>query len=251
MAGCTSNSTRKGLCGKHGSGKRGVRAWAIGDEVLGYYRGERTLKYPGVIAKRNANGSYRIQFDDGDVDTAVKNEDIFVKGGADRSLAATAALRGGVPGASVAAPTGVAAASKKGGAAGGAKIGQPLSRILAAAKKHTADAKQSGVAGAARAVGGGGGGGGGGGAAVAAPRASTRRRLLHPAVDKIDGWRENYDDDGYGFEEFRTHWTAKSGNPQTEWRTKKEIQDDYEKGAGSDVLKMMWRVLQANGVDES
>ena len=248
VLGCPTASARKGLCRQHGSGKRGVHGWAIGDEVVGYYRGERTIKHPGVIAKRNANGSYKIQFDDGDVDTAVKNEHIFVKGCADRPPAATAAFRGGVPGASVAAPTGVAAASKKGGPAGGAKIGRPLSRILAATKQHTADANQSSVAGASRAVGGG-GGGGGGGAAVTAPKASIRR-FLHPAVDKIDGWRKNYDDDGYGVEEFRTHWTAESGNPQTEWRTKKEIQDDYEKSAGSDVLEMMWRVLQANRADE-
>ena len=67
----------------------GAISWAIGDEVLGYYRGERTAKYPGVITMRNANGSYGIKFDDGDVATSVQSKDIFSKEGAGLIPAAT------------------------------------------------------------------------------------------------------------------------------------------------------------------
>ena len=267
--------------------KRGGDVLVIGDEVRAYYRGHNAAKYPGVIKKINANGSYVINFDDGDVDKSVKMEHIWMKG-AGISVAATAARRKRESGASAAAPVGATSASKRKAPAGSANAvgtARPLSSNPAAAKKRKAVVKQSSGSGAGGAGAGMGaaigkqssvaatgavgadddddGEAAGGGAAAAAAAAaahdvttngtgsSSRRRFLHPAVEKIDGWRENVDDHGYGFEEFRTHWTAKSGNHQKEWRTKTELQNDYEKGTGKDVMDMIWSVLQTDEVDES
>ena len=68
-------------------GLHGVRVWAIGDKVRGYYHGERKIKYPGVITKINANGSCMIRFDtDGNVETPVEKDDIFEEGSGGRQM---------------------------------------------------------------------------------------------------------------------------------------------------------------------
>ena len=63
--------------------------------------------------------------------------------------------------------------------------------------------------------------------ATAAP-SHARSRARHPVVTKLDGWRITHNQDGFGVEEFLTHWTARSGNLQAEWRTKDELVNDYE-----------------------
>ena len=46
--------------------------FAVGDDVKACYRGQTTQKFPGQIAKVNADNTYAVHFADGDVDLAVK-----------------------------------------------------------------------------------------------------------------------------------------------------------------------------------
>ena len=50
---------------------------AVGDEVSAY---SGFVLAQGVVSKINSNGTYSIQFDDGDMDLSVKGKDIIVKG---------------------------------------------------------------------------------------------------------------------------------------------------------------------------
>ena len=82
--------------------------------------------------------------------------------------------------------------------------------------------------------------------ATAAP-SHARSRARHPVVTKLDGWRITHNQDGFGVEEFLTHWTARSGNLQAEWRTKDELVNDYE-GDVKDKDAMRLAALQLPSV---
>ena len=60
-----------------------------GDRVVAHFKGAKTRKYPGVVNRINADGTFDISFDDGDRDNAVKAEHVFL--GATRGKSAAAA----------------------------------------------------------------------------------------------------------------------------------------------------------------
>eukprot|EP00466_Bigelowiella_natans_P011210 jgi/Bigna1/87244/estExt_fgenesh1_pg.C_180068 len=53
--------------------------FSAGDRVKAYWMGFPRKKYPGVIKKSNKDGTYHINFDDGDVDKRCPAEHIFLK----------------------------------------------------------------------------------------------------------------------------------------------------------------------------
>ena len=62
-----------------------------GDRVVAHFKGAKTRKYPGVVNRINADGTFDISFDDGDRDNAVKAEHVFLGATRGKSAATAAA----------------------------------------------------------------------------------------------------------------------------------------------------------------